>query len=127
MKYRIIYTAIFVFSLSCLLYINRYSGRESNSEIFYETPSYPADDWFERQRAFPFNEIPEEERLKSIEYVKHNMQVSDFNGMSNWVLAGPTNIEGRITVLAIHPTNPQIVYAAFPCGSDRSCRQQGFP
>jgi hypothetical protein len=27
-----------------------------------------------------------------------------------WVLAGPTNIEGRITTIAIHPTNPQIVY-----------------
>ncbi len=39
------------------------------------------------------------------------MHVSDFNGMSNWILAGPTNIEGRISVLAVHPTNPQIVYA----------------
>ena len=111
MKYKLIFAVIFVILLSCLLYINRNSGSETNTEIFNETPSYPADDWFERQRAFPFKEIPEEERLKSIEYVKNNMQVSDINGMSNWILAGPTNIEGRITVLAIHPTNPQIVYA----------------
>jgi photosystem II stability/assembly factor-like uncharacterized protein len=93
-----------------MICVNKYSGDSENDELFSETPSYPADDWFERQRAFPFKEIPEEERLKSIEYVKNNMQVSDFNGMSNWILAGPTNIEGRITVLAIDPTNPQIVY-----------------
>jgi photosystem II stability/assembly factor-like uncharacterized protein len=28
----------------------------------------------------------------------------------NWELAGPSNIEGRITAIAIHPTNPSIVY-----------------
>ena len=111
MKYKLIFTIIFFISLSSLLYINNNSGSEVNTEIFNETPSYPADDWFERQRAFPFKEIPQEERLKSIEYVKNNMQVSDFGGLSGWTLAGPTNIEGRITVLAIHPTNPQIVYA----------------
>ena len=73
----------------------------------------PADDWFERQRAFPFDEIPQEEFLKSVKYVKENMQVKYFGNSDNssqWTLAGPTNIEGRITTIAIHPTNPQIVY-----------------
>ncbi len=75
-----------------------------------KVPSFiPADDWFEKQRAFPFDEIPNEEHLKAIEHVK-NMPVAD-NNSANWVLAGPTNIEGRITTIAIHPTNPQIVYA----------------
>ena len=88
-----------------------------NSDLTTEKgklPSFvPADDWFERQRAYPFDEIPNEERLKAIEYVKMNMQNTSVlkSGQSLvWELAGPTNIEGRITTVAIHPTNPQIVY-----------------
>ncbi|MCX7878851.1 MAG: hypothetical protein N2510_09490, partial [Ignavibacteria bacterium] len=73
-------------------------------------PPAPADYWFEKQRAFPFDEIPQEERLRSIEYVRNNMTLFSPGG-STWQLAGPTNIEGRITTLAIHPTNPFIVYA----------------
>jgi photosystem II stability/assembly factor-like uncharacterized protein len=89
----------------------RTNEKEYTKEVTAEVPSFPSDDWFERQRAFPFKEIPQEERLKSVEYVKNNMQISDFGRSENWMLAGPTNIEGRITVIAIHPTNPQIVYA----------------
>jgi photosystem II stability/assembly factor-like uncharacterized protein len=73
-------------------------------------PSAPADDWFEKQRAFPFEDIPNEEYIKAIEYVK-NMPVFQSDNSLPWVLAGPTNIEGRITVMAIDPVNPQIVYA----------------
>jgi len=69
----------------------------------------PADDWFEKQRAFPFEEIPDGEYIKSIEYVKQNIP-SDKNINAAWTLAGPINIEGRISTIAIHPTNPQIVY-----------------
>ena len=79
-----------------------------------ELPSFvPADDWFERQRAYPFDEIPNEERLKAIEYVKMNMNNKSavkFGQTLVWELAGPTNIEGRITTVAISPANPQIVY-----------------
>ena len=72
-------------------------------------PGYPADEWFEKQRAFPFDEIPPGAHEKAIEEVRH-MPVLDFNGMAVWTLAGPTNVEGRITTIAIHPSNPQIVY-----------------
>jgi hypothetical protein len=70
----------------------------------------PADDWFERQRAFPFDEIPNEEYLRAIQYVRTHMTVRNLAGSNAWTLAGPTNIEGRITTIAIHPTNPQIIY-----------------
>ena len=73
----------------------------------------PAGDWFTKQRAFPFDEIPQEEYLKSIEYVR-NMKANESDNSSTsstWNLAGPMNIEGRITTVAIHPANSQIVYA----------------
>ncbi len=71
----------------------------------------PADDWFEQQRAFPFGEIPHEDYLRAQEYVKTRMTMSSVGGTNTWVLAGPTNIEGRVTSLAIDPTDHNIVYA----------------
>jgi len=73
-----------------------------------EIESKPGYDWFEIQRAYPFDEIPTEERLKSIEYARNNFVSDNIN--SQWTLSGPTNIEGRITTIAINPVNPQIVY-----------------
>ncbi len=73
----------------------------------------PADEWFEIQRAFPFDEIPQDEYLKSVEYVKNNMQAVPNPGsdaLPEWQLAGPTNIEGRVTTIAIHPQTPQTVF-----------------
>src|SRR5690242_13317663 len=78
-------------------------------DIDKEEKEVPEEDWFERQRAFPFSEVLNEEHLKAMEYVK-TMPVTDFDGASVWSLAGPTNIEGRITSIAIHPTNAQIIY-----------------
>jgi photosystem II stability/assembly factor-like uncharacterized protein len=73
-------------------------------------PSAPADDWFEKQRAFPYDDIPMNKYTEAIEYVKQ-MPVYQADVPLPWVLAGPTNIEGRITTISIHPSNPQIVYA----------------
>jgi photosystem II stability/assembly factor-like uncharacterized protein len=74
-------------------------------------PGAPADDWFEKQRAFPHDEIPAKKYTEALNYVKQ-MPVHQNTQPLPWVLAGPTNIEGRITSIAIHPTNPQILYAA---------------
>lgn len=90
-----------------------------NEKVIYQNISefkkgvIPGDDWFTRQRAFPFDEIPNEEYLKSMEYVKKHMTYSGTDVSVAWTLAGPTNIEGRVTCLAIHPANPQIIY----CGT----------
>jgi hypothetical protein len=87
-----------------MICVNKYSGDSENDELFSETPSYPADDWFERQRAFPFKEIPEEERLKSIEYVKNNMQVSDFNGISTRQTRKLYMLDAQTAVFGNQPT-----------------------
>ncbi|MEZ4688848.1 MAG: hypothetical protein R3A12_01165 [Ignavibacteria bacterium] len=71
----------------------------------------PAEEWFAKQRAFPFDEIPQDEYLKSVKYVKENMTYVESDDPSSWSYAGPVNIEGRITTVAIHPTDPQTVYA----------------
>ncbi|MDZ4713650.1 MAG: T9SS type A sorting domain-containing protein [bacterium] len=84
---------------------------ESEEEREGNEPGFvPAMDWLERQRAFPFDEIPLEEYYKSVEYVKNNFSADLSDNSAQWNLAGPTNIEGRITTIAIHPNNPQIIY-----------------
>jgi len=83
----------------------------SHKSMVASTPKFvPADDWFERQRAYPFDEIPIEEYLKAQSYVR-TMTRGEHFGDTPWELAGPTNIEGRITTVAIHPTDPSTVYA----------------
>ncbi|MCE1163892.1 MAG: T9SS type A sorting domain-containing protein [Bacteroidetes bacterium] len=85
-----------------LLLINL-TEKETESD---EIPDYG---WFETQRAYPFAEIPNDERVKSLEYVRNRMSMSK-QLTDPWTLAGPTNVEGRITTIAIDPGNPQIVY-----------------
>ncbi len=86
----------------------------NENKVKEKLPSFvPDDDWFERQRAYPFTEIPNGERLKSIEYVKRNFSADNvpvrYRNLT-WQLSGPINIEGRITTVAIDPVNQNIVY-----------------
>ena len=105
------FSILFIMTISAAF--SFYLNSDLNTEKT-KLPSFvPADDWFERQRAYPFDEIPNEERLKAIEYVKMNMRNTSavkFGQTLVWELAGPTNIEGRITSIAIHPANSQMVY-----------------
>jgi len=106
-KKAITYFITLVITISAVFYL--WPGKPYKA--FTYIPGAPADEWFEKQRAFPFNEIPTHAHEKAIEQVR-NMPVNEMGTSSIWTLAGPTNIEGRITAIAIHPSNPQIVYAA---------------
>lgn len=98
---------LFVISVSFLSYLNHY-----NDKAIYYTYNYVPDyDWFEMQRAYPFSEIPHEARLKSItDYMKY-LSKDNMSEYLDWELAGPVNIEGRITAIVTHPFNPEIVIA----------------
>lgn len=109
-KFKYVIFSLSGLTLAIVCFILFHKSEIRNEVKYYKLPQVPADEWFEKQRAFPFDEIPQEERLRSIEYVRNNMTV--YNPVSsNWQLAGPTNIEGRITTLAINPINQNIVYA----------------
>ena len=107
-----------IISISLLISITYIYFNSENEKVctnylplsLFNKKSVPADEWFEKQRAFPFEEIPNDEYLKAVDYVKNYMPVSNLSTDANWTLVGPTNIEGRITSIVIHPTNPQVVY-----------------
>jgi photosystem II stability/assembly factor-like uncharacterized protein len=112
MKSKNIIFTIFLF-ITAFIFFYLSSNQNCDNMRAFEKGSGPGPetDWFIRQRAFPFDDIPDGARQRSIDYVKNNMTKGDMGMDANWVLVGPTNIEGRISCVAIHPTNPQIVYA----------------
>lgn len=86
---------------------------KSLSEKKKENPAEPFDR-FAEQRAYPDAVFD----LKAFETILHEAQskISNQKQFStlNWVLEGPTNIGGRITCLAVSPTNSNVVYAGTP-------------
>ncbi len=74
--------------------------------------------WFREQRLDPDGTIPEGVRetawseTKRMSLYKPAVRMAKTGALSSaaWVQLGPVNIGGRITGIAIHPTNPDIVY-----------------
>src|ERR1700751_5209087 len=86
-------------------------------------------DWFYRQRAFPLNPIPPGARLNALQQMKRmsasaeQALLSPGSSSSSWTLIGPQpttpnlnfsfdgafTVSGRVTALAVDPTNPSIV------------------
>jgi hypothetical protein len=66
--------------------------------------------WFHVERAFPQNEIPRD-KWQEAQLKVRTMGEQTTHGRSGWTQMGPTNVGGRITDLAVDPTNSDIVYA----------------
>jgi len=75
-------------------------------------PGQAPDDWFQRQRAFPFAEIPASrvEELALAREWANDAENSNRGGSNGWALAGPSNVHGRITAMAADPTAPDRVF-----------------
>jgi photosystem II stability/assembly factor-like uncharacterized protein len=73
-------------------------------------------DWFFMQRAYPLGDIPIEQYLISLEQAQLMRAKAGNKNGEVWSEAGPTNIPGRITDLAIHPDHPNTIYAGAACG-----------
>jgi hypothetical protein len=73
--------------------------------------------WFREQRLDPDGSIPDGVREQAWRETQHmslykprvRMGKSGAISSGTWVQLGPVNIGGRITGIAIHPTNPDIV------------------
>jgi photosystem II stability/assembly factor-like uncharacterized protein len=79
-----------------------------------EPNAFP-NEWMAYQRCYPFKEI----KLKS--YLNGMRQASEIHKRANglryeWQLAGPTNIGGRITDLAISPNSEETIYVGAASG-----------
>jgi photosystem II stability/assembly factor-like uncharacterized protein len=74
--------------------------------------------WFYEQRAYPYKTIPQEKYLKAMADA-HLMDLQKRQaGVASvvWSEAGPTNIPGRISALAVNPSQPSTIYAGAAAG-----------
>ncbi|MFH1374721.1 MAG: glycosyl hydrolase [bacterium] len=75
-------------------------------------------DWFYVQRAYPEVSISAAARLKAAEQAQQ-LAASAVHRRTDpivWEEAGPSNVPGRITDLAVHPSQPEVIYAASAAG-----------
>lgn len=80
-----------------------------------EDPSHKPSEWFTIQRAWPFDSIPHAAYVRALnKAVAQHQRTSSEIGV--WIAAGPSNVGGRITDVAIHPDYPNIVYAGAALG-----------
>ena len=73
-------------------------------------------EWFTLSRAYPYDEIPFEPYKRALDRAIeiHSQNASARIGI--WVMAGPSNVGGRVTALAVHPSQPNIIYAGAALG-----------
>ncbi len=97
----------------------------SNKPIKQSKAKYPSD-WFFMQRAFPVGEIPLEKYYEAIEQTKQMKAFSKSSMSNQWVLAGPTNIGGRISDIEMSRTSLDTVYAGIASGGIFKSTDQGY-
>jgi photosystem II stability/assembly factor-like uncharacterized protein len=67
-------------------------------------------------RSYPDKNLDLKAYNRMLTEAKFEVNYAKSNSVLNWAFQGPTNIGGRITAFAIHPTNSNIMYAGCPGG-----------
>jgi photosystem II stability/assembly factor-like uncharacterized protein len=78
-------------------------------------PQLSPGEYMAHQRMYPYNEIKSDayfEAYKQAEAQKKATSLFDYT----WEFAGPTNIGGRITDIAVHPDSPETIYLGAASG-----------
>jgi len=81
----------------------------------YEPGAFPSD-WAHVQRAYPYETLNFTELEEAAVDAQAMRLEASLSRSTAWVERGPSNIGARLTDLAIHPTNSDIVYAAMASG-----------
>lgn len=76
---------------------------------------------FERERAYPFDEIPDGAWQKANNQLNSMMHTKNKSDMAlaqqpEWTCIGPYNIGGRVKSIVVHPNDPDIVYIGAAAG-----------
>ncbi|NWF49877.1 MAG: T9SS type A sorting domain-containing protein [Ignavibacteriaceae bacterium] len=129
-RYVFLFTALCSFTLTFMFFSNESSSiktmadfiqfnierKISKQNIKYDQPD-EAIKWYYEQRAYPLGYIPENWRDEAYEHIRlNNISESNSPAALNWTQLGPANIGGRIRSIAIHPSNPNIVYVGGVAG-----------
>lgn len=99
-----------------LLFILTSFAFSCTQEASVEEEQYYPNDYFFRQRAYPSGQIDQAAYQAALSYKKLQIQLESRSNNESWELAGPTNIGGRISDLAISPTNDNVIYVGAASG-----------
>jgi len=108
-KIAIIFMVLVVVAVVISYFMNQRQGKADSyiihGEELLEEPNAVPNDWMAMQRAYPHGDI------KVSSYREGMHQAKDLHNKSpemrnEWELLGPTNIGGRITDIAVHPSEP---------------------
>jgi len=116
MKYKLrLFSAALLVEIGLIALIIWQPWSEQKSEdrvaMYEEDQDKRPHDWFYMQRAYPNRLVNEEARLAAYNQALAVMQEHSARTQGIWVEKGPTNIGGRITGIALHPSNSNIIYA----------------
>jgi photosystem II stability/assembly factor-like uncharacterized protein len=118
MKFKVLFLFIGFSIISVITYKSYFS--EKNLQEKKGTPN----DWFFLQRAYPYSEINYEARNIAWQQAQQSEIQTGFRG-EGWVLKGPANIGGRISAVAMHPSDIQTIYAGAASGGIFKSTNQG--
>jgi photosystem II stability/assembly factor-like uncharacterized protein len=115
-----------VFAQSCIAAIailtffgSAFLGSTRMGTTIGERESFDAvdNDWFMLQRVYPHDDI-DPSLYENARAQVHRMAQDHPEGLiARWSLVGPSNIGGRITSIALDPTNASIIYAGAASGA----------
>ena len=98
-----------------ILFINQNEEKKTTSLESHDPHAIP-NDWMAYQRAYPYNKIKLESYLSSMKQANEMHKKAANTDRGEWEFAGPTNIGGRITDLAIHPDDLDTWYVGAASG-----------
>lgn len=83
-------------------------------------------DWFYMQRAFPYQQINQEAYFEAARQAwKMKQESFSLRESDPWELAGPLNIGGRISAVAMHSENTETIYVGAASGGIFKTTDQG--
>jgi photosystem II stability/assembly factor-like uncharacterized protein len=73
-------------------------------------------EWFTLSRAYPYDEIPFESYMRALTRAQELRNNETIQRIGVWEMAGPSNVGGRVTAMAAHPSQPDVIYAGAALG-----------
>ena len=100
--------------LLCLIFACNNHPQPEPEAPAEENGPYPAD-WFFRQRAYPQGTINKDLYLEALK-TRQSIDLSLESRDQTWTTRGPINVGGRITDIAVHPSDINTIYAGAASG-----------
>ncbi|TSA38935.1 MAG: T9SS C-terminal target domain-containing protein [Porphyromonadaceae bacterium] len=92
------------------------AGCQKNNKIENEEAGKFPNDWFYRQRAYPYTELRSDLYYKAMEQTLAMEKNGLKSGQESWTLVGPVNIGGRITDIEMPATDKNTIYLGSASG-----------